>query len=102
VLAEVDQCSLSPSEMREVDDDVVAFGDALLVERGSVTGCGSRLPSLPICESLRAPEALASASLKKRDDAGVEDAEAVLPALDLEVGRYARFTVITSPRNRRS
>ena len=55
--------------MREVDDDVVALGDALLVERVSVIGLTTKLPSLAMnCERHRLPvPGLSDASLMKRD-----------------------------------
>ena len=88
VLAQVDEVQLVVEPIvREVDDDVVALGDALLVESTSaVTGVRQQVAVVgDLRDRLRLPEAFASAILKKRDDAGVQDAEAVLPALDFEV-----------------
>ena len=59
---------VADAEPREVDDNVVALGDALLVELVNRMGLTTRLPSLAMnWNGTAVPVGPASANLKKRD-----------------------------------
>ena len=84
VLAQVDQPDLVVDAIpREVDDDVVALGDALLVQLRQRHRVREQVP---VTGDLDHRRPVAEGELEESRHAGVQDAEAVLAALHLEVG----------------
>ena len=93
LLQDVDEVqSVADAEPREVDDDVVALGDALLVELGQqdrvdhqVAVVGDEL------EGHRRPGRTGDGKLEEARHAGIEDAEAVLPRQHLHERRISEI-----------
>ena len=70
----------------EIDDDIIALGDALLVELGK--GHGAR-QQIAVVGDLDHRRAVTQCDLVEAGHGAIEDAEAVLARLHLEVGLVA-------------
>src|SRR6185503_16009960 len=81
MLAEVDEPDFRAQRVaREVDDDVVALGDALFVELGEDDRRGQQIAVVADLDHRRS---ITQCELEEPRDAGIEDPEAVLARLDL-------------------